>query len=156
MTVAMAERKSSSKEKVIAGRYLIEKKLGAGGGGSVYLARDLSAQGQKVALKVVPLKKKQDPAVITALKNEFATLTLLHHRNLAAVYDFGVTGREMYFSSEWVDGVDILSASHGDTDLNSVFQLTVQILRAIERSGVVAVAAAPSIFFIAEGCFIWI
>src|SRR5262245_36259320 len=91
LAVKMAEKKTSSKEKVIAGRYLIEKKLGAGGGGSVYLARDLSAQGQKVALKVVPLKKKQDPAVITALKNEFATLTLLHHRNLAAVHDFGVT-----------------------------------------------------------------
>jgi serine/threonine protein kinase len=147
MIIAMPERKPSSKEKVIAGRYLIEKKLGSGGGGSVYLARDLSAQGQKVALKVVPLKKKQDPSMITALKNEFATLTLLHHRNLAAVYDFGVTGREMYFSSEWVDGFDILTASQGNTDLNSVFQLTVQILRAIDflhRRGVLHLDLKPA------------
>jgi len=145
LAVKMAEKKPSSKEKVIAGRYLIEKKLGRGGGGSVYLARDLSAQGQKVALKVVPLKKKQDAAVTAALKNEFATLTLLHHRNLAGVYDFGVTGREMYFSSEWVDGVDILTATR-EADLNSVFQLTVQILRAIDflhRRGVLHLDLKP-------------
>lgn len=104
--------------------------LGHGGGGEVFLVKDLAAGGRTVALKSVSGVKRDAPALID-LKNEFSTLSLLHHPNLAAVYDFGVTDQGMYFTSEWIDGSDLLAAASG-RDLNTVFQLIVQILRALD------------------------
>ncbi|MFO1519890.1 MAG: protein kinase [bacterium] len=141
-----AKGRPASKETLIANRYVVQKELGRGGGGVVYLAADLNQASQKVALKVVKLQKKQDPLLAKTLKNEFATLTLLHHRHLAQVYDFGITEKEMYFSAEWVDGEEILKATQ-NANLNTVFQLLVQTLRALDflhRRGVLHLDLKPN------------
>lgn len=116
---------------VIGDRYLLEKKVGSGGGGVVFLAQDQKAGGQKVALKLVGLKNPNAPHLAQALKNEFTALAALHHRYLARVFDFGTTEREIYFTSEFIDGPDILKATH-KVNLNVVFVLIVQILRGLD------------------------
>lgn len=128
-------RKKTSKKKdassgLIADRYRRIRELGRGGGGAVYLVEDSLADQGKLALKVVEKVGELDPA-LADLKSEFATLSLLQHPNLAAVKDFGSTESEVYFTGEWVDGEDFLAATSG-ADLNRVFQLILQVLRALD------------------------
>ncbi len=130
----------------MADRYRIERELGKGGAGTVYLARDERAQDRAVALKVLELKKTRDAFLVDSLKNEFSTLTQLKHPNLAQVYDFGMTANEIYFSSEYIDGQDVLRAAQA-RNLNSVFQVALQILRAVDylhRRGVLHLDLKPA------------
>ena len=122
--------KKSSKSPLIAGRYRRLRALGRGGGGAVYLVEDCLADQEKLALKVVEKVSGLGPA-LADLKNEFATLSLLQHPHLAAVKDLGSTEQELYFTSEWVDGEDFLAAT-SRADLNRVFQLLLQVLRALD------------------------
>ncbi|MDX1969780.1 MAG: serine/threonine protein kinase, partial [Planctomycetaceae bacterium] len=51
------------------GKYLIEKKLGQGGMGAVYLARDSELRRQ-VAIKVLPKDKASNPTLVRRFKAE--------------------------------------------------------------------------------------
>ncbi len=132
--------------RAIAARYRIERELGWGGRSTVYLAQDLQRNGRRVALKVAELQEDQDAGLIASLKNEFAALSLLQNPNLARVYDFGQTEKEIYFSSEWVDGTDMLRATRRK-NLNTIFQLLLQLLRAVDflhRRGVLHLDLKPA------------
>ncbi|MCC7344169.1 MAG: serine/threonine protein kinase [Deltaproteobacteria bacterium] len=123
-------RKKNGAPLEIAGRYRVVRPLGQGGGGAVYLVQDRLAGERPMALKLVEGLSESAPAVAD-LKNEFSTLSLLRHPHLAAVYDLGATEREMFFTSEWIDGRNLLQAAQ-DADLNTAFQLLVQVLRALD------------------------
>lgn len=68
---------------VLANRYRIEKLLGCGGFGAVYLASDLHLPQRKVAVK-----ENHDPTVLKAFLKEAEILANLHHPNLPRVSDF--------------------------------------------------------------------
>src|SRR5215831_3303478 len=140
-----SKAKKKSQERTIGGRYLLQRSLGRGGGGSVYLAKDLLAEGRPIALKCVEAASAKSEAARASLQQEFAALSLLHHPNLARVYDFGTTDRELYFTSEFVAGKNLLSASH-DLDMNVLFPTLVQVLRAVDylhRRGVLHLDLKP-------------
>lgn len=119
------------KKSLIAGRYEVQAALGRGGGGRVLLVRDILQGGRPAALKMVGIPRGGASPLLADLKNEFTTLSLLRHRNLARVFDFGITRKEMYFTSEWVDGKDLLAATR-HADFNAIFDLIAQILRAVD------------------------
>ncbi|MBL7684508.1 MAG: serine/threonine protein kinase, partial [Deltaproteobacteria bacterium] len=115
---------------MIASRYQVEKILGKGGSGTVYLASDLLQAGQKIALKHIPLKKK-NAVFVETLKNEFEFLRQVKHPHLAQVFDFGITAEEAYISSEWVQGETILATTQ-KSHLFVTFELALQILKALD------------------------
>jgi len=115
----------------IGRRYDLEEELGRGGSGIVYRAQDRRRGEQKVALKVVGPLQPRDEALVNAIKNEFRTLAALHHPHLGRVLDFGQEGEELYFSSELIEGQDILSAARG-SNFNLVFQWILQTLRGLD------------------------
>ncbi len=85
-------------------RYSILRRLGHGGAGSVYLARDLIDDGREVALKVSHL----DVAPEQILR-EFRILRELRHPSIARAHDFGRLpgdGRT-YFTLEYVEGASL-------------------------------------------------
>ena len=90
------------------GRYRIERELGQGGMGAVYLARRADdAYEQRVAIKV--LKRGMDTAhIIRRFHNERQILANLSHPNIASLYDGGSTadGRP-YFVMEFLPGEPI-------------------------------------------------
>jgi serine/threonine protein kinase len=85
------------------GGYTVQKALGRGGMGTVYLARQLSL-GRDVALKVMAPEWARDPAHVARFTREaYAAAQLVHH-NIVQIYDFGADKGVHYFSMEYVEG----------------------------------------------------
>jgi serine/threonine-protein kinase len=72
---------------VLANRYRIEKLLGCGGFGAVYLATDMTF-GQIGQERKVAVKENHDPSALNAFLKEAGLLADLHHPNLPRVSDF--------------------------------------------------------------------
>ena len=89
------------------GKYLLQKKLGEGGMGSVYLATDTEVE-REVALKVLPKEKASNEVLVARFKSEAdAAMQLLHH-NIIAVYDSGEYKGYLYIALEYIKGIDVL------------------------------------------------
>ena len=113
------------RDEVINDRYFIEQCIGTGGMGAVYLVRDRREGERRLALKRVR-RDRADQVTLDLLRNEFLTLTCLRHPNLTRVYDFGIdrASADLFFTSEFVDGVDWLSAVNAlDLTRRSGFKL---------------------------------
>lgn len=90
------------------GRYEIEKLLGRGGMGAVYLAHRADGEfSQKVAVKVIGLPFEID-VLRERFRQERQILAGLNHPNITRLLDGGVTGEgQLYLVMEYVDGVPI-------------------------------------------------
>lgn len=69
------------------GAYEVISELGAGGMGTVYLARDLHLD-RTVAIKVLPDGFKHDPDRLKRFKREAEMLAKVNHPNVATLYDY--------------------------------------------------------------------
>jgi Tol biopolymer transport system component len=67
------------------GRYEILSRIGAGGMGEVYRARDTKL-GRDVAIKVLPEAFARDPERMARFEREAKLLAVLNHPNIAAIY----------------------------------------------------------------------
>jgi serine/threonine protein kinase len=88
------------------GRYVMIRKLGEGGVGTVYLARDATL-GRMVAIKVSPAARRSRPEGHARFITEATALGQLRHPNIVAIYD--VVDTEEFFGVvlEYVDGADL-------------------------------------------------
>ena len=73
---------------LLAHRYRIERRLGTGGMGEVFAARDLEL-AIPVALKVLHFGLAQDPTALRSLKREVLLARSIAHPNVCRVYDLG-------------------------------------------------------------------
>ncbi|GIW78921.1 MAG: hypothetical protein KatS3mg105_0728 [Gemmatales bacterium] len=89
------------------GRYRIERELGRGGFGTVYLAAD-EELGRKVAVKVPNSSRVSTPAEAEMFLAEARVLAQLDHPNIVTVYDVGKTddGR-CFIVSKYIEGSDL-------------------------------------------------
>jgi serine/threonine-protein kinase len=118
--------------KTLNNRYLIEGKLGEGGFGSVYRAKQ-TQMNRKVALKVLHAKMAKDPQVVGRFKREAQASSLLRAAHTVQVYDFDQTPEGvMYLSMEMLEGKS-LHAVLGD-DGSIAPQRVVRILDGIAES----------------------
>ncbi|MHC4663797.1 MAG: serine/threonine protein kinase, partial [Planctomycetota bacterium] len=115
----------------ITNRYVVERVIGSGGMGSVYLVSDAADTTQLVALKHVG--GESNPVRLETFRNEFRTLTKLNHENLARVFDFGVLAEKggFYYTAEYIDGPDLNAAVSG-ADEDTIVDYIIQICRALE------------------------
>jgi pSer/pThr/pTyr-binding forkhead associated (FHA) protein len=84
-------------------RYTIEKLLGEGGMGRVYLARNVST-GEPVALKMMLPGVAADPAARAQFMREISVTQGLDHPNIARLHEAGSHGGVFYFTSEYCAG----------------------------------------------------
>lgn len=89
----------------------LEDRLGSGGMGTVYRARQLSV-GRSVALKVLTKELSDDPNFLSQFDNEARLAGSLRHDNIVAVYGAGREGEQQYIAFELVEGVDLASFKH--------------------------------------------
>ena len=89
------------------GRYRLERRLGAGGMASVWLARD-AVLDRHVAVKVLSDALAGDPEYLARFRREARVAASLWHPNLVDVFDFDAGGEERPFLvMEYVDGASL-------------------------------------------------
>jgi len=88
------------------GTYEIRVRIGRGGMGEVYLARD-TRLGRPVALKVLPERLAQDERFRERLLRESRLAASLDHPNVVPVYEAGEVDGRLFIAMRFVDGVDL-------------------------------------------------
>jgi len=93
---AVAASQQSREEPALApgmelGPYVIESRLGAGGMGEVYRAKDKRLH-RTVALKVLPLQLSRTPGLRQRLEREAEAISSLNHPNICTLHDIGRHG----------------------------------------------------------------
>ncbi|MBI2345731.1 MAG: sigma 54-interacting transcriptional regulator [Deltaproteobacteria bacterium] len=136
---------------LIQNRYRLEQLVGSGSFGEVYRAED-TVERQVVAVKI--LHQIQTGAInLQLLKEEFKILATLRHQNLVRVSDFGFADGRAFFTSEFIEGRDILKATEGE-GLQVVLDYAVQICRAlsyIHRRGIIHKDIKPPNILVTAG-----
>ncbi len=120
----------------IANRYRVDRLLGEGGMGKVYLVHD-ETDGKEVALKV--LAAGSDEAAALRFKQEFWTMAQIRHPNLISVGDYGVDPvAGQFFTMEVVPGEDLDSAAKRDPEfVRAILPHLLDALGAIHGRGLV-------------------
>jgi eukaryotic-like serine/threonine-protein kinase len=91
--------------------YGVIDKIGQGGMGVVYRARDTRLE-RDVALKVLPDGVLADPAARKRFRNEALALARLNHPNICSVFDFDTDGGSDFLVMEFVPGVSLHEKLH--------------------------------------------
>lgn len=89
---------------LVGERYQVERRLGEGGMGEVYLARHVLI-GRPCALKVMSQALSKDPDAVSRFNREATSASRITHPNVCTVYDFGLTSEGLiYLAMEYVEG----------------------------------------------------
>jgi tetratricopeptide (TPR) repeat protein/TolB-like protein/predicted Ser/Thr protein kinase len=88
------------------GHYQVLEKVGAGGMGEVYRARDLHLE-RDVALKILPAGLLGDEAARKQFRQEALVLSKLNHPNIATVFDFDTWDGRDFLAMELIHGVSL-------------------------------------------------
>lgn len=93
---------------IVASRYEIQERLGAGGMGMVYLAKDKDLDGETIALKLLLPHLALDETAFRRFRNEVLVARTLTHPNIVRTHDIGKTEvGYSYISMEYVDGISL-------------------------------------------------
>jgi uncharacterized RDD family membrane protein YckC len=137
------------------GHFRIDKPLGAGGMGEVYLATDL-ALDRPVAIKVLPAALARDPTRRDRLIREARAQARVSHPNVGHIYFIGEesggeTGRDtgrLYFAMEYVAGETVTARiARGPVsveDALAIIRSAALGLREAQRSGITHRDIKPS------------
>ena len=83
--------------------YKLQKKLGEGGMGAVYLAED-TRSGKRVALKILPRKHAADPEFMKRFKREAEAAGKLNHPNIVRAFESGEDSGYHFYAMEYCEG----------------------------------------------------
>ena len=117
----------------LVGPYEIVRALGAGGMGTVYLARDRRLHRQ-VALKFLQPGidgKDEDRRLL----REARAASALNHPNICQIFDVGGEGAESWIAMEYVEGSPLAtSIPPGGLPVDAVIRLAIELARALEHA----------------------
>jgi serine/threonine-protein kinase len=121
-------------------KYAIDRVLGEGGMGTVYLARQLDLD-RLVVLKVVKPELAQDPGLMARLQTEAKAAARIQSDNIVQVYDTGIENGVPFIAMEFVDGrsaADLLTERGRLTpaEATRIVGNTLQGLKAAHAAGV--------------------
>ena len=124
------------------GPWQIERKLGAGGMGTVYLGTHVET-GQVAAVKVLSAALSRDPGVAERFRREAATLRKLRGPHIVTLFDDGEDEQLelLYFSMEYVEGqtlADLLRARRR-LSWHEAIDIALQVCTALKAAHVAGV-----------------
>jgi serine/threonine protein kinase len=114
-------------------RYFIEKELGRGGVGAVYLARDRKLHDKAVVIKILLEKSLQNSWVVQKFQQEKEALARVDHPGVVGILDTGeLPDGKPYLVMQFIDGVTLRSLIRPEgIALDSAAELLKQIGRAL-------------------------
>jgi serine/threonine protein kinase len=120
----------------ILGNYQLERVLGRGGMGVIYLARDIRGEKQRFAIKAQIVGQGSDAARRRErFKQEVDALRRLHHQNVVRVYSYGRKGPFDWYSMDYVEGIELKEhLSEGTLTLAEKLTIFVSICKAMEHA----------------------
>ncbi len=114
------------------GPYRIERALGAGGFGAVYLAYDTDLK-RRVALKLLHPGRLNQAEVVDRFKREACATARLRHPGVVQLHDYSRDGPPYYLVTEFVDGLELRAwANRRPMTLTEVVDLLARIGEAID------------------------
>lgn len=135
--------------RIIAGRFRIEREIGTGGMGTVYLATHLDLE-RPVAVKIIRSEFAGDAEVADRFLREARTMAKLHHPHAAMIFDAGSLPDGRHFIvMEFVEGETLSQAlaREGRFPASKVVNIAKQICEVLEeahRLGIVHRDLKPS------------
>jgi tetratricopeptide (TPR) repeat protein/tRNA A-37 threonylcarbamoyl transferase component Bud32 len=133
---------------VIGGRYALQDKIGEGGMGEVWVAKQTEPVKRRVALKLI--KAGMDSrAVLARFEQERQALAMMDHPNIAKVLDGGLTDdRRPFFVMELVNGLPLTrfcdQARLGIRERLELFTTICQAVQHAHQKGIVHRDLKPS------------
>jgi serine/threonine protein kinase len=98
---------STAAGQIIAQRYKLEEKIGEGGMGEVWAARQIEPVKRRVALKLIK-SGMNSRAMLARFEQERQALAVMDHQNIARIYDGGLTPTgQPFFVMELVNGLPL-------------------------------------------------
>lgn len=118
------------------GDFKVERLLGRGGMGEVYLARQLSLD-RPIALKVLKPDLLSNPTYLARFEKEALSSARLNHPNIVHVYSFGGDSALKYIAMEYVEGRNLKDylAKKGPPALPQALSIMRQAGQAISAAG---------------------
>src|SRR5207253_9869059 len=90
-------------QSVLAGRYSLERELGRGGMGVVYLAREVRLD-RPVAIKLLPPDKAREATLRERFLREARTAAKLSHPNIIPIFAVDEVGQFVFFAMAYAEG----------------------------------------------------
>jgi len=124
-------------QKPVLGRYQIEKEIGRGAMGLVYLGRDPKI-GRTVAIKTMSLAQEFDPEELEDVKQRFLreaeTAGRLNHQNIVTIFDVGEEQDLAYIAMDYLKGKDLSHHKQAGSLLpvSVVLDIGIQVATALE------------------------
>ena len=123
------------------GAYDVQREVGRGGMGVVYLAID-GRLGRRVALKVIVPELAADPQFRQRFEREARVAATLEHPHIVPVYEAGEQDGSLFIAMRFIDGHDLATEvrEHGPLAADRLGRLVLQVAGALDaahRSGVV-------------------
>ncbi len=112
------------------GSYMIERLLGIGGMGEVYLAYDAKL-GRKVALKILPAQFVTDTDRIRRFEREARAVSSLNHPNLITIYDIGKSDASNFIATEFVEGQTVRELINKRMNMRDAVMIAMQVAEAL-------------------------
>src|SRR5512139_2075221 len=135
------------------GHYEITEKIGEGGMGAVYKARDTHLD-RFVAIKVLPAAKVADPDRKRRFEQEAKSASALNHPNIVTIHDIDQAEGVDYIAMEYVAGRTLAeTVERGNLPLGEVLKYAVQIgdaLGAAHAAGIVHRDLKPANVMVTE------
>jgi len=120
---------------VLGERYEILKRLGEGGMGAVYKARDRELE-RLVALKIIRPDLAGNPEILKRFKQELILARQVTHKNVIRIFDLAMADGRKFITMDYVEGRDLKSVlvEHGRLQAEEAVPIIQQVCRGLEAA----------------------
>ncbi|MBS1796313.1 MAG: PD40 domain-containing protein [Acidobacteria bacterium] len=115
------------------GNYRIERQIGAGGMGEVYLARDEKLH-RAVALKILPAEYTSNDERVKRFELEARAISALNHPNIVTIHDVGNAAGINYIATEFVEGRTLRELIDEKPSLAEILAIMIQVCEALSAA----------------------